>query len=121
MQHMHDRYCDESHTPRQACNDALVPPELRARPSVELEAADAQPESAAAEQSDVEPASPAMRDALATAAAVAGLRSDAGDSQSPDDAATSAVGRIVLLLAVGALACVAVFFMRRSREVPNGS
>ncbi len=132
MQASHDRYCDESHTPRQACNDALAPAEMRVRPAIETDPVDTVPESVIAQQAEEEPASSAVREAVAmaempqptqyvtqewerTAAAVAGAAFDTGDDDAAEQASGGAARKLVMLGAVVAAVWVVVRMLRRRR------
>jgi hypothetical protein len=131
MQASHDRYCDESHTPRQACNDALAPAEMRAR--VEMDPVDTVPESLMAEQAPHEPASSAVREAVAmtempqptsyvtrewerTAAAVAGSERDTGNDDVAEEASGGGVRKIVVMVAAAVAMWVLVRRLRRRRD-----
>ncbi len=65
MQPQHDVFCDEQHLPRQQCNTALAPAVLRAARPIERDPV----ETAAIDklEPDEEPASSAVRDAVAMA------------------------------------------------------
>jgi hypothetical protein len=64
----HDLYCDEQHSDRQQCNDALAPADVRASAQAESDAAAvAEPAAAVEPEPEDEPASPAVHDAVAAA------------------------------------------------------
>jgi hypothetical protein len=128
MQASHDRYCDEIHTPRQACNDALAPAEMRAR--VELDPVDTVPESLMAEQAPHESASSAVREAVAMAEmpqptsyvtrewerTAAGSERDAGSGNAPTEASGGGARKIVMTVLVVVALCAVVRVLRRRRD-----
>ena len=97
MRPLHDRYCNESHTPRQPCNDALAPIEMQSTEPIEPDSLETETEPTdIAALPDEPPMSSAVREAVAvapmpppspyvtrewerTAAAVSGARSGADD------------------------------------------
>jgi hypothetical protein len=66
MQPEHDLYCDEQHLPRQQCNDALAPADVRASLATDGDVVEPPPATAEATEPEA-PASNAIRDAVATA------------------------------------------------------
>ena len=134
MQPSHDRYCDEGHTPRQACNDALAPDDMRASDPVEPMASDAEP--VGVTEPEDPPMPSAVREAIAiaqmapttryvtrewerTAAAVSGV-ADADEAPCADG--RSRGGRVVRAIAlVGAVVAVIVIVLRvRGRRAGDG-
>jgi hypothetical protein len=62
----HELYCDERHSARQQCNDALAPAGIRASVPIESDAVEVA-EPAAMVEPEEEPASSAVREAVAAA------------------------------------------------------
>ena len=133
MQPLHDLYCDENHMPRQACNDALAPADVRARRSATPEPVAPEPAPSAP---DEEPPLPsAVREAIAiaemapptpyvtrewerTAAAVAGM-SDADADPAREEGARR--DGIIAWFAIIGLATASVWmFVRALRGRSSG-
>ena len=130
MQSAHDRYCDETHTPRQACNDALAPPELRSSAPIEPKIIEPQPAPLSSADDDP-PMSSAVREAIAitqlapptpyvtrewerTAAAVADAARDPERDPAREEV-SRVTGAIAWLAIVGLAAFTVLVFVRALR------